>query len=203
MGTLGYGVMSPRSLYCNLVATAETFVGLFNLAIATGLMFARFSRPTARIMFSNVAVVTPLNGVPALMLRAANRRPNLVIEAEVSVSLVQDVTTAEGDVMRRWHELPVVRSRTPLFSLTWQVMHLIDEKSPLHGETAASLADKRAEIVVVMKGLDETFVSMIHARTSYLPDEIVWGRRLADIFSTDETGGRVIDFSNFHQVAED
>jgi inward rectifier potassium channel len=203
MGTLGYGVMSPRSLYCNLVATCETFVGLFNLAIATGLMFARFSRPTARIMFSEVAVVTPLNGVPALMFRAANRRRNLVIEAEVSVTMVQDVITAEGDVMRRWHELPVVRSRSPLFFLTWQVMHLIDETSPLYGETAASLAARNAEVVVVMKGLDETFVSMIHARTSYLPDEIVWGRRLADIFTTSAAGGRVIDFSRFHQVADD
>lgn len=200
MGTLGYGVMSPRSLYCNLVATAETFVGLFNLAIATGLMFARISRPTAKIMFSDRAVVTALNGAPTLMFRAANRRRNLVIEAEVSVTLVHDVTTTEGTTLRRFDELAVLRARSPLFFLTWQVMHPIDERSPLYGETVESLLARKAEILVVMKGLDETFVSTIHARTSYTPDEIIWGRRLADIFTTDADGARTIDFRQFHEV---
>jgi inward rectifier potassium channel len=200
MGTLGYGVMAPRSLYANCVVTAESFVGLFNLAIATGLLFARISRPTARIMFSDKAVVTPLDGAPTLMLRAANRRRNLVVEAEVSVTLLHDVTTAEGTVLRRFDELAVLRSRSPLFFMTWQVMHRIDEASPLFGETVQSLTTKHAEIVVVMKGLDETFVSTIHARTSYTPDEIVWGRRLADIFTINEQGRRVIDFRRFNDI---
>jgi inward rectifier potassium channel len=200
LGTLGYGVMSPRSLYCNWVSTAETFVGLFNLAIATGLLFARISRPTARIMFSNRAVVTSLEGAPTLMFRAANRRRNLVVEAEVSVTLLHDITTAEGTLLRRFDELRVLRSRSPLFFMTWQVMHPIDEASPLFGETAESLIAKQAEIVVVMKGLDETFASTIHARTSYTPDEIVWGRRLADIFTTNDRGQRAIDFRLFHEI---
>ncbi|MEO8927123.1 MAG: ion channel [Caulobacteraceae bacterium] len=200
MGTLGYGVMSPRSFYSNAVSTGETFVGLFNLAIATGLLFARISRPTARIMFSDRAVVTPLDGAPTLMFRAANRRRNLVVEAEVSVTLLHDATTAEGGLLRRFDELAVLRSRSPLFFMTWQVMHRVDETSPLFGETAQSLLAKRAELVVVMKGLDETFVSTIHARTSYTPDEIVWGRQLADIFVTDPKGRRAIDFRRFHDV---
>jgi inward rectifier potassium channel len=200
LGTLGYGVMWPRSLYANGVVTAETFVGLFNLAIATGLLFARISRPTARIMFSNKAVVTVHDGALTLMFRAANRRRNLVVEAEVSVTLLHDVTTAEGSLLRRFDELAVLRSRSPLFFMTWQVMHRIDEASPLFGETAQSLTAKHAEIVVVMKGLDETFVSTIHARTSYRPDEIAWGRRMADIFSTDDQGRRTIDFRLFHDV---
>ncbi len=201
LGTLGYGVMSPRSVWANCVATAETFVGLFNLGIATGLLFARISRPTARIMFSNRAVVTPHNGVPTLMFRAANRRRNLVVEAEVSLTLIHDVKTLEGDVLRRFDELAVVRSRSPLFFMTWQVMHPIDAKSPLHNETTESLLAKRAEILVVMKGLDETFVSTIHARASYTPRDIAWDRRLADIFTVGPGGERRIDFRRFHDLA--
>ncbi|MGH7023598.1 MAG: ion channel [Caulobacteraceae bacterium] len=201
MASVGYGVIWPRSLYANLVMTLECFVGLFNLAIAAGLMFARISRPTARIMFSNIAVVAPFDGVPALMFRAANQRRNLVVEAEVSVSLVSDVVTVEGIAMRRFSDLPVLRARSPLFFLTWQVIHAIDDASPLRGETAQSLLAKRAEILVVMKGTDETFVSTIHARTSYTPDQIRWGRPLADIFEEDETGRRVINFTRFHDAS--
>ncbi len=200
LASVGYGVMAPRSLYTNVVMTLECFVGLFNLAIATGLLFARFSRPTARIMFSDIAVVAPFDGAPALMLRAANRRHNLVVEAEVAISLVRDVTTVEGVTMRRFYDLNVVRSRSPLFFLTWQVIHTIDEASPLWGETAASLVAQRSEIVVIMKGLDETYVSTIHARASYTPDQIVWGRQLKDIFITDADGKRFIDFRKFHDA---
>ena len=202
LGGLGYGVMSPRSLFCNLAMTLELFIGLFYLASATGLLFARISRPTARIMFSQVAVVAPFQGQQALMFRAANRRRNLVVEAEVSLSLVKDVTTAEGVGMRRYFDLPVVRARTPLFFLTWQVIHVIDEASPLRGETAASLAAARAEIVAVMRGLDEAFATTIHARTSYVHDQIVWGRRLKDIFVDGADGRTVIDFNRFHEVED-
>jgi inward rectifier potassium channel len=200
LGTLGYGVMSPASLYANILVATEVFLGLLNLGVATGLLFARISRPTARIMFSNQAVVTPLNGVPTLMIRAANRRRNLVLEAEVSVTLAYDVMTLEGEKLRRFAELTPVRARTPLFFLTWQIMHQITSDSPLHGETAESLAAKMAEVLVVIRGLDETFVSTIHARASYLPDEIVWGRRFADILSTAADGRREVNFARFHDV---
>jgi inward rectifier potassium channel len=202
LGTLGYGVMAPRTFWANLVVTAEVFLGLFNLAIATGLLFARISRPTARIMFSNKAVVVDFEGAPALMLRAANRRRNLVIEADVSVSLLRDVTTAEGVLMRRFDDLPTVRARSPLFFMTWTVIHRIDEASPFHGETRESLLAKRAEVLVVIKGLDETFVSTIHARASYTPNEIVWGAPFADIFVFGPDGRLAIDFTRFHDVVE-
>ena len=200
LGTLGYGVMSPKSFAANATATLETFVGLANLAIATGLLFARISRPSARIMFSRRAVVTAFDGVPTLIFRAANQRRNLVIEADVSVTMIHDVTTREGGMLRRFDELTVLRARSPMFFMTWQVMHPIDENSPLFGETTQSLIEKRAEILVVMKGLDETFVSTIHARTSYTPDEIVWQAQLADIFTVDEHGMRAIDFRLFHEI---
>jgi inward rectifier potassium channel len=200
LGSVGYGAMWPRSPWANTVATFEIFVGLSNLGIATGLLFARISRPTSRIMFSRRAVVTQFNGVPTLMFRAANQRRNLVVEAEVSVTMVQNVTSAEGQELRRFDELPVLRSKTPLFFLTWQVMHPIDEASPLFGQTTESLRARQAEILVVMKGLDETFVTTIHARASYAPHEIVWGRRLADIFTNLPDGSRAIDFRRFHDI---
>ena len=200
LGTLGYGVMSPKSFAANATATLETFIGLANLAIATGLLFARISRPTALIMFTRRAVVTPFEGVPTLMFRAANQRRNLVIEAEVTVTMIHDVTTREGGTLRRFDELAVLRARSPLFFLTWQVMHAIDENSPLYGETVQSLIEKRAEILVVMKGIDETFVSTIHARSSYTPDEVVWDAQLADIFTVDAQGVRAIDFRRFHEI---
>lgn len=198
---IGYGAMAPKSFYVEMVVTLEAFVGLFNLAIATGLMFARFSRPTSRIMFSNIAVVAPFDGTPSLMFRAANQRRNLVVEAEVSVSLVRNVVTAEGRIMRRFHDLSVLRARTPMFFLTWQVMHPIDESSPLYGETAESLTEKQAEILVVMKGTDETFVSTIHARTSYIPEQIRFGQHFADIFGVNAEGRRTIDFTRFHDAS--
>lgn len=200
LSTVGYGSLWPRGLGANLVVTVESFVGLFNLAIATGLLFARISRPTARVMFSDWAVVTNFQGHPTLIFRAANRRRNRIVEAEVSVSLVRDNATAEGGSIRGFEELPTLKSKSPLFSLTWQIMHRIDETSPLYGETAESFAARRNEIVVVLKGLDETFAQTIHARTSYTPPEIAWGRRLVDIISWDEDGRRVIDYTHFHDL---
>jgi inward rectifier potassium channel len=200
LGTLGYGVMAPKSLYTNIVVTCEVFSGLLNLGIATGILFARVSRPTARIMFSNLAVVTAMNGEPTLMMRAANRRRNLVLEAEVSLTLVEDVTTTEGDVLRRFQALTPVRRQTPLFFLTWQIMHVITPESPLYGETAESLAKRKAEVLVIIRGLDETFVADIHARASYLPHEIIWDRRFADILALQADGTRVVDLGRFDDL---
>jgi inward rectifier potassium channel len=200
LGSVGYGAMWPKSAWANAVATLEIFVGLFNLGIATGLLFARISKPTARIMFSRRAVVTEFNGVPTLMFRAANQRRNLVVEAEVSVTMIHNVLSQEGQELRRFDELAVLRSKTPLFFLTWQVMHPVDESSPLFGQTTESLLASQAEILVVMKGLDETFATTIHTRASYAPHEIAWGRRFADIFTILPDGRRAIDFRRFHDI---
>jgi inward rectifier potassium channel len=200
LGTIGYGQMSPRTFGAHAVVTLESFFGLFNLAIATGLLFARISRPTARVLFSDRAVVSLYEGAPTLMFRAANRRRNRIVEAEVTVTLVRDGVTLEGTSMRRFENLATVRSRSPVFALTWQIMHRIDEASPLYGETTASLYARRAEIVVILRGLDETFAQTIHARASYTPEEIVWGGRLVDIFSRSDDGRPVIDYTHFHDI---
>lgn len=198
--TVGYGQLAPQTVGAHLLVTAESFVALFNLAAATGLLIGRISRPTARVLFSNQAVVTNYEGAPTLMFRAANRRRNRIVEAEVTLSLVRDGVTLEGASYRRFETLQTLRAKTPVFVLSWTVMHRIDETSPLFGETTESLFARRAELVVVLKGLDETFAQTIHARASYTPDEIAWGRRLVDIFTPREDGRIVIDYTHFHDI---
>ena len=168
--------------------TVEAFFGLAMVAVTTGLIFARFSRATARVVFSKVAVVTKFEGVPTLMFRAANQRGNQILEAEATVSLFGEVTTLEGYKMRRFQALQLVRARQPMFALSWTLMHLIDETSPLFGATLESMQADSAEIVVAVSGVDEIFAQRIYARHSYLPDEIIWNRRLADVLTTNEDG---------------
>ncbi len=202
ISTIGYGVMTPKTLYTNIVMTGEAFTGLGMVAIATGLIFSRVSRPTARVLFSRIAVITPFDGVPALMFRAANQRGNQILEAEASVNLFAEVTTIEGHRMRRFEPLELVRARQPMFALSWTLMHFIDETSPLFGATSESLQAGGAEIVVALSGVDEIFAQRIYARHSYLPDEIVWNRRLADVLTTNEDGDRVVNYYNFHKLME-
>ncbi len=202
MATIGYGQLYPQSFAANLLVSVEVLLGMSGLALATGLIFARFSRPTARVMFSEIAVITLHDGAPTLMFRAANQRRNQILEAQVSVSMLRDETTAEGIPMRRFHDLPLVRARTPMFLLTWTMMHRIDERSPLFGATPQSLAAEGVEIVVTLIGLDTTASQTVHARYSYLADEIVWNRRFVDILSRGEDGSRIVDYRRFHDLAE-
>jgi inward rectifier potassium channel len=202
MATIGYGDMHPQTLYANLLVTGEVLLAMMTLALATGLVFARFSLPSARVMFSGVAVIAPYDGSPTLMFRAANQRKNRILEAQVSASILREEVTAEGLRMRRFHDLRLTRARTPMFALTWTVMHVIDETSPLWGVTRESLAEEQAEIVVTIFGLDETVSQQIHARHSYLAEDIVWNRRFVDILSRQEDGTRVVDYRRFHDVED-
>jgi inward rectifier potassium channel len=200
MATIGYGVMSPATFYGNLIVTLETGFGLIFLAVATGLVFARFSRPTARILFSRVAVIAPHNGVPTLTLRLANERRNQILQAEVSLALLRDERTKEGEMIRRFYDLKLARHRSPVFALTFTVMHPIDDDSPLDGATPATLQAQNAELVVTATGIDETIAQPVHARTSYLAGEILWDHRFTDLFGWTEDGRRVIDYRRFHDT---
>jgi len=200
IATLGYGVMAPATFYANLIVTVETGAGLMLLALATGLVFARFSRPTARILFSRVAVVGPYNQAPTLSFRLANQRKNQIVEAEVAAILLRDERTAEGTVIRRLYDLKLGRTRTPVFALTFSVMHEIDPESPLYGATAASLEAQNAELVVTASGIDETIAQRVYARTSYLPQEIRWHHRFVDVIGWTDDGCRVIDYRRFHDT---
>ncbi len=200
LGTIGYGAMSPHSAYTNLLVTAEAFCSIAVTAIGTGLIFARISRPTARVMFTRNAVVTLRDGVPTLMFRVGNQRANQILEAEVSLSLAKRGMTKEGSAFVGFYDLRPVRGRSPLFALTWSIMHAIDETSPLYGSTQASLLAEEAEIIVVVSGLDETFAQRIHARHSFLPHEIKFGRRFADVLSVAPDGERAIDYTRFQEL---
>jgi len=200
LSTIGYGQMSPATLYGNLVMTVEAMFGLGLIAVAAGLMFARFSRPTARVMFSKVAVITEYNGVPTLSLRLANERRNQILEAQVSLALVRDEHTTEGEWIRRFYDLQLARQRSSIFAMTFTVMHPIDTTSPLWSETPSSLTAQGAEIVVTVTGLDETLLQPVHARTSYLAHEILWGHRFTDVFTQTEDGRLAIDYRRFHDT---
>ncbi len=197
-GTIGYGVLSPATDYANIVMTIEVLCGIVMVALTTGLMFARVSRPTARVLFSKVAVVAVYNGVPTLMVRMGNQRASRIVQAEVGMTLVSDEQTKEGMSIRRFYDLRLSRERTPIFAMSYLAMHALDESSPLYGATRQRLEDIEAEILVTVTGLEETMAQTVHARASYLPDEILFGHRYADIFGVTEDGQRAIDYRRFH-----
>ncbi len=200
MATIGYGSIYPNSFYTNVIVVLEALVGLILVAMATGLMFARFARPTSRILFSQVAVISKHNGLPTLMFRTANERQNTILEAKLWAVMLRDEISEEGSVMRRFYDLKLTRSQTPVFSLTWMAMHIIDETSPLYGATSQTLEEMDAEIIVTLTGTDETFAQTIHARQSFISDEILWDMKFVDILAKLPDGGRSIDYRLFHQV---
>ena len=203
IGSINYSVMNPVSIYTNVVVVFEAFFGILNLALITGIVFSRFARPRARVLFSHVAVVTAFDGQPMLMFRAANQRGNQILDANIVVTLARQTTTREGIVMRRFEELKLVRARSSLFALSWTIMHLIDETSPLHGLTQDELAAAQAELIALLSGTDETLSETIFARHSYAPHHILWGQRFVDVLSLTPRGRRVVDLKRFHDTEPD
>ncbi|HVR92046.1 MAG TPA: ion channel [Novosphingobium sp.] len=199
VATIGYGNVYPISLYTNVIVVAEITCGILFFALTTGIVFARFSRPTARILFSEVLVVREIDGVPTLMLRAANQRHNLIYSAHVKLSLLQDEDVG-GTRMRRFCDLRLLRESNPVFALTWTVMHPIDDDSPLRGWLADRAAIGNSEIIVVLSGSDESSGQTIHGRWAYGADDIRWNARFEDIISVDDHGTRTIDYDRFHTV---
>ena len=197
-GTIGYGNMFPDGRAAEAIMTAEAFTALVYSAMITGLFFAKFARPTARVLWSKICVVSDRDGVPTLMFRVANERRNHVVEANVRVAVIRMEVTQEGEKLRRVVDLPLLRQSTPSFVLSWTVMHPLDEKSPLYGLTQEGLRKVDAEIVVTLTGLDETLHQTIHSRTSYLPEEVVYAARFEDILSSLPDGRRAIDYRKFH-----
>lgn len=201
VATVGYGNMVPLSLYANIVVAVEISLGILFFALVTGIMFARFSRPTARILFSKVAVIEPVEGVPTLMFRAANQRHNLIFQAAASVSVLGD-ETVEGSRMRRFRDLALVRDANPIFTLTWTIMHPIDVDSPLHQWLDSREAPEGFEIIVVLSGVDERTGHTIHGRWAYTPRDLRWNARFVDILGKDEHGVRTVDYGRFDEVRD-
>ena len=200
LGTIGYGVMAPQSLPAHLTATLENMVGLLGLATFTGITFAKFSRPKARVIISEVATVAPRNGLPTLSFRVANERVNHVVQARLQVTLVRSEVTTEGERFRRMVDLTLARSESPAFVLTWLALHPIDENSPLQGITPESFADGMMEILVILTGWDETLAQTIYARQSYVASELRWNHRFRDVIRLGADGSREIDYARFHET---
>lgn len=200
LATIGYGRISPMGLGANLLVTIEAFIGLLSLALVTGLFYARFARPTARVLFSKVAIIGPHDGAQALVLRMANERLNQVVEAHVTVNLVKTEVTAEGENFRNFYELKLDRDHSPIFNMSWTVLHWIDEISPLRGMKDEDLRTSEAEIIVILSAMDSTMVAPIHARFSYIADDIIWNRRFKDILSRGDDGMIHVDLSHMHET---
>lgn len=200
LATVGYGVMSPASRYGHIVASIEILTGMIGVALITGLVFARFSKPTARILFSDRAVIRDFEGSRVLMLRIANERYNRIVEATATLSLVRTEVNAQGESFVRIHDLRLIRERTPVFALTWTLIHPIDERSPLFGLDAVQLAASRSRILASVTGHDETMAASVYAGSEYQAADLVFEGRFVDILHLTPEGERVIDLTRFHDI---
>ena len=199
LATIGFGDMHPQTHYAHLVASVESFASIFCIALMTGLIFQRFSRPQARLLFANVVTITRHDGDRVLMLRLANERHNLISDARAKLWFLGRRTTREGRMFRGFFELPLLRAENPTFMLSWSVMHVIDERSPLFGLTAADLEAQDAGFVISVTGLDDNAAQSVHARKSYTFKDVRWNHHYVDILQPSE-GKLMLDYSRFHDV---
>jgi inward rectifier potassium channel len=200
LATVGYGDMHPQTVYGHTVAMIEIFVGLMSLAVITGLMFARFSRPRARFQFSKSLVVRPIEGRRTLVLRAANLRLNVVQDASARLYMMRNEVTQEGFRIRRVTDLPLLRSTQPMFSLGWTLMHVLDESSPLFLETSDSLRKAQAAFVLNMSGTDESTGQTLTTRAEYSFQDIHWNASFRDILVEDSNGVLHMDYAQFDEI---
>jgi len=197
LATIGYGRIAPVSMTANLLVTVESLVGLLGLAMATGILFARFSRPSADILFSRHAVVAPYRDIQAFEFRIANRRSNEMLEVQAEVVF----SRIEGpDRVRRFHVLSLERPRVVFFPLSWTVVHPIDDSSPLRGISHRDL-ESDAEFLILLTGIDETFSQTVQARSSYKAEEVVWNARFRDVFRRPSNGRSLaVDIGKIHAI---
>lgn len=200
MATIGYGDKVPRGTAANLLSLVQVMLGMAGLAVTTGLVFAKFARPTARVLFSRVAVVQPFDGVPSLLFRMANARANQIVEAELTVIAVRAERTVEGESIRKVYDLKLRRSRSAAFSLSWTAVHPITPESPLFGLDAAALAQAPLTIMVSVSGIDEHLGQTVHARHAYAAADVIFGSRFVDILEVQPDGSAVIDYRRFHDI---
>jgi len=202
LSTAGYGDMHPHTHYGHLIATVELFTGIFSMSLMTGLIFARFSRPNARLLFADNPVISSHEGVPTLMVRLANERHNIISNASARLWLFRNGVSVEGQSFRRFYELPLLRNESPALALSWTLYHALDEESPLYGLSADDLEASRASLVVVVSGYDVIAAQAVHAQKSYNHPDIRFGHRYADILGTSEDGRLRIDYGRFHETFE-
>lgn len=196
--TIGYGNIVPVGLAANTIVAVESLFGLLGFALATGLLFARFSRPTAKIVFSDTAIIAPYNGITAFQFRIINARNNQLIEVGARL-LFSKFETVDGKRIRKYYQLPLEREKVVFFPLAWTIVHPIDEKSPMYGLTLEDLIGTDSEFLILLTGTDETFAQTVHARSSYRADEVIFGAKFSNMYVYDEEGQIVgVDTARLH-----
>jgi inward rectifier potassium channel len=203
LGTIGYGVMHPQSTGANVIMIAESITGIIVIAIITGLVFTKFARPNARVAFSTYAVVTKHQGKSTLMLRCGNMRSNVIVNAEMRVTIALQTTTAEGELYYKLHDLKLVRGRMGGLRRGWTAMHVIDETSPMHGMDAEALTKAEAELDVGIVGIDDVLMQTVHSSHQWSDQDIKFGYRFADTLTTLPNGDLVFDLTKFDVVVPD
>lgn len=200
LATIGYGAMYPQTRAAHVLVVAESILGLTLTALATGLVFAKFSRVRARVTFSQQITLAPMNGVPTLMFRFGNERGNQIVNAEISALLIRTERTAEGGTFYRSYDLKLIRNRAFSLSRSWTGLHVIDKDSPLYGQTPESCAEQEIEIHIMVVGVDDTSMQAIHAIHRYFTPQVIWGAKHADILSESDDGNMVLDLRHFHDT---
>jgi inward rectifier potassium channel len=201
LATIGYGTMAPETTYAHVIVTIESILGVLAVGSFAGVAFARLSRPTARVLFSDKLVIRPRNGIPHLQFRMANWRTNMIVEATLLVYFMETQRTREGDTMRVPVEIKLVRSSSPFFFLSWTAMHLIDETSPFFGDDAIERLTKSGTLIYVsLTGYDQTLGQTVHAYSEYSPKDIVQNAKFRDFVTVTADGTRELDFSLFHEI---
>jgi inward rectifier potassium channel len=203
LSTAGYGDMHPQTHYGHFIAAVELFTGIFSMSLMTGLIFARFSRPNARLLFADNPVISHHEGKRTLMIRFVNERHNIISNATAKLWLLKNVVSMEGQPLRRFYELPLVRNEHPALALSWTLYHVLDEESPLYGLDADDLDASDVTLVVVVSGYDVVAAQTVHARKSYDHSDIRFGHRYADIIGTTDDGRIKIDYGRFHETFEE
>ena len=197
--TVGYGNVFPAGTMANAVSALEAATGLMVFAVVTGLLYGRFSRPSAKILFSRRALIAPYQDGTSLQFRITNARSNVLMDLEARV-LLMTVTRADGQLKRAFFDLSLERRRVYFFPLTWTVVHPIDSESPLSGKTAEELRELEAELLILIKGFDDTFSQNVHQQYSYRHDEILWGAKFEPAFRVDSKGDLVLDVNRIHEL---
>ena len=202
LSTAGYGDMHPQTHYGHFIATVELFTGIFSMSLMTGLIFARFSRPRARLLFAENPVISSHEGKPTLMVRFANERHNIIGNATARVWMLRNELSLESRPFRRFYELPLLRNEHPALALSWTLYHVLDEQSPLYGLDADDFNGQEVSLMVVVSGYDVVAAQTVHARRTYRHSDIRFGHRYADILDASEDGRIRIDYGRFHETLE-
>jgi inward rectifier potassium channel len=197
--TVGYGNVYPEGPSANMISSIEAATGLMVFAIATGLLYGRFSRPSARIIYSKSAIIAPYQDGTSLQFRVTNARNNVLMNMDARV-LLMTVENRDGELKRSFVELPLERAGVYFFALTWTVVHPIDAASPMFGQTAEALAKQSAEFLILIQGFDDTFSQVVHSRYSYRHDEIVWGAKFIPAFKVSPKGDLVVEVNRIDEM---